>query len=375
MRTRRSLALCLLILVGVMSYPAERASAWSRIEAVKGKQYRLTKRHGPWMIMVASFEEISGAARVKGLSPAQAASQLVFELRKKGVPAYTFEQRSEIDKVKTVDRLGRRKLRFRMARQANIAVLAGNYASRDNRIAQRTLKHIKKFQPDFLRDDRDNTAAKKKLRGGGTLLKLRNGGIYQATPGRPGPLSGAFLTINPALSPRDIRDQQRDPLLLKLNSHQELSLLNNRGLYTVIVASFYGTPKTRMGGRKPRGNERNLRLRAALDEAMSNAWELSKALRKARSLGYDRDYEAYVFHDRYRSVVTIGSFSTPNDPRIAQLQKKFGAKVRMANGTTGPKILTAEVFTIPHRPQPRIGPVKSWFFDPRPALMDVPRVR
>lgn len=375
MRTRRSLALSLLILFGIMSCPVWRASAWSRIEAVRGKQYRLTKRHGPWMIMVASFEEIAGVAHAEGMSPRQAANQLVFELRKKGVPAYTFEQRGEIAKIKTVDRLGRRKLRFRKARQANIAVLAGNYSSRDNRIAQRTLKHIKKFQPDFLRDARDNTAAKKKLRDGGTLLKLRNGGIYRETPGRPGPLSGAFLTINPTLSPRDIRDQQHDPLLLKLNAHQELSLLNNRGRYTVIVASFYGTPKTQMGGRKPRGVERNRKLDAALDEAMANAWELSKALRKARSLGYNRDYEAYVFHDRYRSVVTIGSFNRPDDPRIAQLQRKFGAKVRKANGTTGPNVLTAEVFTIPRRPRPNSGPLKSWFFDPRPALMDVPRVR
>jgi len=271
------------------------------------------------MIMVASFEEIAGVAHTEGMSPRQAADQLVFELRKKGVPAYTFEQRSEIDKINTVDRLGRRKVRYRKARQANIAVLAGNYSSRDSRIAQRTLQHLKKFQPDFLRDARDNTAVKKKLRDGGALLKLRNGGIYRETPGRPGPLSGAFLTINPTLSPRDIRDQQHDPLLLKLNAQGELSLLNNRGRYTLIVASFYGTPRTRIGGRKPRGNERNLRLRAALDEAAVNAWELAKALRKARSLGYDRNYEAYVFHNRYSSVVTIGSFNRPDDPRIGQL--------------------------------------------------------
>lgn len=374
MRTKRSLALCLLILLGILVSPMWRACAWSRIEAVRGKQYHLSKRHGPWMIMVASFEEVEGVDHTEGMSPRQAAEQLVFELRKKGVPAYTYEQRSQFDKINTVDRLGRRKLRFRKERHANIAVLAGNYSGRDNRIAQRTLKHIKKFQPEFLRDVRNNTVVKKKLRDGGALLKLRNGGIYRETPGRPGPLSGAFLTINPMLSPQEIRNRQHDPLLLKLNSQGELSLLNNRGRYTVIVASFYGTPKTKIGGRTPHGKERNLKLRAALDEAAINAWELAKALRKARSLGYDRNYEAYVFHNRYRSIVTIGSFDRPNDPRIARLQRTFGAKVRKIKGAGGRSILTAEVFTIPRRLQPGRSPVKSWLFDARPALMDVPKI-
>ena len=39
------------------------------IEAVRGKQYGLTKRHGPWMIMVASFNNPPEYERTEGMSP------------------------------------------------------------------------------------------------------------------------------------------------------------------------------------------------------------------------------------------------------------------------------------------------------------------
>lgn len=41
----------------------------SAIEAVRGKEYKLTPKHGPWMIMVASFRDVKDDARKeKGLS-------------------------------------------------------------------------------------------------------------------------------------------------------------------------------------------------------------------------------------------------------------------------------------------------------------------
>ena len=62
------------------------------IEAIRGKEYKLTKRHGPWMIMVASFKEPPDVRRTEGMTPKEAADELVYELRKKGIPAYTFSQ-------------------------------------------------------------------------------------------------------------------------------------------------------------------------------------------------------------------------------------------------------------------------------------------
>ena len=46
--------LLILSLLSLMLMPASAAA--DRIEAVQGKQYNLTKQHGPWMIMAASWE-------------------------------------------------------------------------------------------------------------------------------------------------------------------------------------------------------------------------------------------------------------------------------------------------------------------------------
>src|SRR5262249_37213898 len=49
------------------------------------------------------------------------------------------------------------------------------------------------------------------------------------------------------------------------------------------------------------------------------SWELMMTLRK---LGYP----AYVYHEQFRSIVTIGEFKSQNDPRIQELFNKFRAK-------------------------------------------------
>ena len=66
-------------------------AAPAAIEAVPGKAYRLTERHGPWMIMVTS---LSGTEHMSDAR--DAADQLVLALRKKGVPAYLIDDASEI---------------------------------------------------------------------------------------------------------------------------------------------------------------------------------------------------------------------------------------------------------------------------------------
>ena len=69
-------------------------TATARIEAIKGKKYRLTKQHGPWMIMVASLAEPPDYRRHEGISYLEAADRLVYELRRKGLPAYVYSSDS-----------------------------------------------------------------------------------------------------------------------------------------------------------------------------------------------------------------------------------------------------------------------------------------
>ena len=147
------------------------------IEAVKGKKYELTKQHGPWMIMVVSLAEAPPEYRIDGPGPAEAAADLVYELRKKGIPAYSFEQKEAKESLSTFDRNGKTVRRGVKTRDNRICVVAGNYSSAEDKVAQKTLAYIKGFNPASFGDH----------------------AVFRSTPGRPGPLSGAFLTINPLL--------------------------------------------------------------------------------------------------------------------------------------------------------------------------------
>lgn len=337
----------------------------AKIEAVKGKQYKLTRRHGPWMIMVATFNRPPEERRGEGLSPEEAADVLVYELRRKGIPAYTYKPEETKDEaVKTLNRQTLTERVGKLHLHEGLCVLAGNYASNDNPLAQKTLTYVKKFQPHLFQDVEAQGEA-----GAGMLVKrLKNGGVFRSTPARPGPLSGAFLTTNPMLSEEELTSRTRDPLILQLNSGNDYSLLHNKGKYTVVVATFQGKAHTEVANDI---DPSKLKISTALDDAADRAWELCNHLRRARLLGYPQDFEAYVYHDRFSSIVTVGSFQTRDDPRIAEIQNKFGAKIAGVKPDGSPSI-GGEVFAVPRQVVGK-EPVRTWLFDPYPQLVDVPR--
>jgi hypothetical protein len=375
--------------------PTSPTMAASRIEAVKGKQYRLSKRHGPWMIMVANFRDIrktrveikrGRARRVAneryrdGLSAQEAADTLVFALRKKGIPAYTFSQSDVPDEVNTIDRFGRQRTATIFAQQGRVCVLAGNYPATDDKIAQRTLKHVKtRFKPKYLFDVDGVNKSQKTV--AGIMVELRNGAVFRRTPGKPSPLSGAFLTINPLLTPEEAAKRKRDPLLLKLNAGGKYNLLENPGRYTLVVATSYTKSNVTKSSSQFRKALNSFQLTNHLDDTATDTWQLTRTLREglvpfrhSSGLGEtQRKFEAYVFHDRYGSIVTIGSFASVNDPRVAELKKIFGSKIRK-NPNTGREVLVAEVMTLPDAKNKGTS-LRSWIFDPDPRLIEVPELR
>ena len=356
MRTTQLLCKSLIItLAAFVCTTAIMPEAHAGIEAVKGKKYKLTKRHGPWMIMVASLRDIPESRRSKGLTAQEAADELVYELRKRGIPAYTFSQEAVIQRFNTLDRLGREERRSYAAQRAMISVIAGNYSDSEDDVAQKTLKYIKNFHPKVITDN----------------------GVYKKTPGQPGPLSGAFLTINPLLSPQEVAQRKQDPLIAKLNSGIEYSLLKNQGKYSLVVASFYGNSVTQTATSRFQNANETLKVSNALDRAAENAWSLAKALRNAKSYGFPagapRNIDAYVLHEKYRSIVTVGSFDSADDPRIKEYAKLFGSKMK-PHPETGVETMTAEYFVIPGS-TPSAPPSASWVFDPKPMLMQNPKSR
>jgi hypothetical protein len=363
------------LLVGLFILLAAYDARAARIEAVKGKEYHLSKQNGPWMIMVASFRPQSPDGVVReGKTPEQLAHDLVFELRSVEIPAYVYRLESPDELVTTQDRLGREETRKLLTSMDEVCVIAGNYPSLDDPVAQQTLKWIKKFRPQSLQSD---------------------GVSWLATKRRKGPLGGAFLTVNPLLSPEEIAAQQFDPFLLKINSGGRYSLLENPGKYSLVVATFSGKAMTHLG------NSHSQEAIAAfqsgddfskeqfgddLNEASNSAWELAVALREL-----DRKIDAYVWHDRYQSVVAVGSFDSPTDPRIRRYLQVFAPQPGLSNeqvfgamqgllgpssryfgisaGGTGVKFLTI------NSAGKNENEHRMWMFDPQPQLMRVPNRR
>jgi hypothetical protein len=319
----------------------------AKIEAVEGKHYNLSKQHGPWMIMVASFLPNSDDATPDDESSAsQAADELVLELRKLNLPAYVYKVNGDDGMISTVDRLGRGDRRKNLRKLTSYGVIAGNYDSADDRLAQKTLEYIKKLKP--------------------TTLDNRTDVVWYGKSGEF-PLHNAFLSPNPLLTAEEVASRKGvDPLLLRLNANENYSLLENHGQYTVQVAMFTGR-RVLAGSASSRRQESSDEGRMSpLDVAADEARDLATALRVNRKI------EAYVWHDHYQSIVTVGSFKTPSDVDLRETVQKFKAKDQL-NVKTGFQESTPELLWIPD-PEDGGATTRMWAFMPQPVVMTVPRI-
>lgn len=268
--------------------------------------YALTQEHGPWLIVAASFS---------GDGAEKQAQELVQELRERyRLSAYLYEMSfnfGEESPGRGLDEYGapirRRYQRGDQVRE--LAVLVGNFPSIDDPAAQTTLDHIKTMQPNALDVDAEETTqsmARVRKMEDALLEKL-------GKPRKRGPMAQAFFTRNPLLPPEYFVPQGVDPFVAKMNQGVQHSLLDCPGRYTVQVATFRGKTmlqssatddKEQEAASKGRGfwNWRKKTDRNPLVEAAENAHLLTEELR-------GHGYEAYEFHDRTESIVTIGSFA------------------------------------------------------------------
>jgi hypothetical protein len=150
-----------------------------------------------------------------------------------------------------------------------------------------------------------------------------------------GPMRRAFVARNPLLPKEYFVAGGIDPFVLEMNRGVEYSLLDNPGKFTVRVASFQGDSYFKGEDQKQEkgfGPSLGLRTRGAsnkLEEAADNAHRLTTALRQ-------RGIEAYEFHDRFESIVTVGSFNSVGNtlpdgrldlhPDVYKIMQQYGAE-------------------------------------------------
>jgi hypothetical protein len=170
-----------------------------------------------------------------------------------------------------------------------------------------------------------------------------------------GPMGHAFITTNPLLPPEYFSQKNKvDELILALNKDVPHSLLDCPGKYTVQVATFKGQVIIKQDEIKAIENG-DKDIDSQLGKAAEKADRLTKALRM-------KGYEAYQFHDRNASIVTVGSFDSVGEPRsdgrteinpeIHKLMKTFGAESTTVQGQAGPVTPLKTLVGIPFDIQP-----------------------
>jgi hypothetical protein len=128
-------------------------------------------------------------------------------------------------------------------------------------------------------------------------------------------------------------------MVVDMNKGLKHSLLDCTGKYTIRVATFTG--QVVIDQKKIQEIESGKRFKSTLDEAAEKAHKLTARLRKD-------GVEAYEFHDRYQSIVTVGSFDTVGSPRadgkieinpaMFKIIQTYGAETKMQPGQSQPQV-------------------------------------
>ena len=298
---------------------AEAAPPWAklvtfkRIEAKADASYPVDQEHGPWLILATTF---------RGPEAQRDAQHLVYELRKDyKLNAYTHEKSYDYSKSfvgRGVDKFGNPQ---RMRNSSNerfdeVAVLIGDFVTIDDPKAEKTLERIKTMHPQVL----DPNGEKETSQSFAAIRQLHNKVWGSDNAGKPrGPMRMAFVIPNPKLPKDYFKPKGVDKFVEKLNSDRPHSLLKCDKAYTVRVATFDGGTSTRLHNSKQAKGPALPTSR--LDKAAGSADQLAGKLRQA-------GVEAYVFHDRKQSIVTVGSFDSHGAQRMKDGTMRFNPAVQ-----------------------------------------------
>ena len=129
-------------------------------------------------------------------------------------------------------------------------------------------------------------------------------------------LSRATRTTNPFVPAEELFPRQPDVLVAKINDGPH-NIRYCPGRYTIQVASFSGR-STFDPDNDPRFKGVLAAMKSPLATAADDAERLAEALSRDKEI-LKTGYQPYVYHDRFSSRVTIGSFNSPTDPAAQKL--------------------------------------------------------
>jgi hypothetical protein len=323
---------------------------FQRVEADRGKDYQLKEQHGPWLIMVHAF----GGEHAKA-----EAHDLCLAMRKLNHKAYVHRQSMEFDekpegigfevKNQVLDRplpknsdptkrLVKKQFEYHQKPEAIYhTVFVGDFSSVDDPALKKALEQIQTMKIDLEKPDPDSEDVVSRIdwfRDGVITGFGQNGGKAK----KRGPLGRAFAAINPLGDAPYKEEGVVDNFVAQMND-TKYSLLNNPGKYTVKVGTFIGYDE--WDAKKIEERERTGDMGDAAKRLMKAAEKADKLCAALRA----KEYDAYVFHDRTESVVTIGAFDRVGDPRddgkieinpaVHRVMNEFKAKPVKNAGNSG----------------------------------------
>ena len=264
----------------------------------------LQDKHGPWLILAQTFPGEEGKAHATTYAK-ELNAQFKF-------PTFIMERNDETEDVLgrgeriRTDEFGRTKSQLLEAKFANsgpnksYAVLVGEFHTKEDPQIAKLCKQIKNYEPKA------------------KLPKIER---------------FVFLTPNPLLPDDYFQTPPVDSFTLELNRQEwiKYSLLNCKGRFTVRVASFRGPEVVDVAAKARLKTEEPT---TALDKAASKAHKMTEALRA-------RGVEAYEYHDKFGSYVTVGSFDALGQERegVFQYDPRIG---NILNDLCGYRVVPAK---------------------------------
>ncbi len=304
--------------------------------------FEVTAQAGSWLVLAATYTSPQGTPDAVYM-----AEQVVRYLRGKGYPAYLWSfsdqkrRQEEEEYNRTMQANADRPYRRRITRmQEQCGVLVGGF--RDLEAANKEMKKIKGLPAPPVRNRAGEVVADKIVRPNEREPSLQTRRLDPFAPGGGprddlryediSPFVRAFVIRNPAL-PRQQVDQTAkvDPLWKKLNAREKYSLLRCRKDWTLVIKVYEGpgvlqSRETQTGGNSFVDMLFGGKSHQVLDATAAQAHELADFLRRSLHL------ETYVLHTRGVSIVTVGSYDSPDDEQLKSMQRQLSGGRLLGTG-------------------------------------------